>query len=119
MLTLVWLVLGALVAVLWWLLPEAAIVVPLVVLALTLVAIILPREVTSIGAKIGIGFGAIFVVAFGRILFPDALAASGETYLVFGAGLLIMVAGLVGAWRNRRRRRRQRALRAAADLIEG
>jgi hypothetical protein len=120
MATLLWLVLGALAAVLAWLLPEAFILVPLVVLAVAIVAILLPREATAAGAKVAIGFGALYAVGFGRLLVSDPLAGSGATYAWFGGGMLIMVAGLVGVWRNRRRRqRRQAALKAAADLLAG
>ena len=117
MATLLWIGLGVLLALLSWLVPAGLIAVALVVAALTLIAILLPRDLTAIGARIGIGFGAFFAVIFGRLLVPDPLAASGATYLVAGAGMLILVAGLVGVWRNRRYQRRQRALKAAADLL--
>jgi hypothetical protein len=117
MATLLWLAIGVLFALLSWLVPELAIVTPLILMGLAIVAILLPREVTGAGAKIAIGFGLFYAAIFGRFLVPDPLEASGATYLLFGGGALIAALGIAGAWRNRRRRRRQRALRAAADLL--
>ncbi len=112
---LLWLAIGAGLGVLSWLLPELTIVVPLIVTALTLVGILLPRDLTSAGAKLGIGFGAVYVVAAAPTVIRDPLAATGAAYLVFGAGLVILILGLAGVWRSRRRR--QRAVQAAADLL--
>jgi hypothetical protein len=113
--TLLWLAIGVLLGILAWLLPSGIVIVPLVVAAFTLVAVLLPRDVTSVAAKVGIGFGATFLVIVAPNVFRDPLAANGATYLLFGSGLLIMLAGLAGVWRTRRRR--QRALQAAADLL--
>jgi len=115
MATLLWLALGVLLALLSWLLPPVMVVGLLVAVALTLVAILLPRKVTSVGAKIGIGFGATFVVISAPNVFRDPLGATGATYLLFGGSLLIMVGGLVG-W-LRYRRWRQRELEVAADQL--
>lgn len=113
--TLLWLAIGVLLAILAWLVPSGIVIVPLVVAAFTLVAVLLPRDVTSVAAKVGIGFGATFLVIVAPNVFRDPLATTGATYLLFGGGLLIMLAGLAGVWRNRRRR--QRALQAAADQL--
>jgi hypothetical protein len=108
MATLLWLALGILAALLWWMLPILAIIGPLVVFAVAIVAILLPREITSIGAKVAIGFGATFVVAFAPIVLPDPLNSSGPTYLLFGGGLLLVILGVSGVVRNRLRRQRLR-----------
>ena len=102
------LAIGVLGALLWWVLPILAIIGPLIVLALAIVAILVPRDVTSVGAKVAIGFGATLVVAFAPIVLPDPLGASGATYLVFGGGLLLVVVGVAGVVRNRLRRQRLR-----------
>ena len=115
MATLLWLAVGVLLALLSWLLPAVTVVGLLVVVGLMLVAVLLPRKVTSIGAKVAIGFGATFLVIGAPNVFRDPLGATGATYLLFGGGLLIMVGGLVGAWRYRRWR--QRALEVAADQL--
>jgi hypothetical protein len=115
MATLLWLAIGVLLALLSWLLPPVTVVGLLVAVALTLVAILLPRKVTSVGAKVGIGFGASFAVISAPNVFRDPLGATGATYLLFGGGLLIMVWGLAGLWRYRRWR--QRALEVAADQL--
>jgi hypothetical protein len=115
MTTLLWLATGVLLALLSWLLPPVTVVGLLVAVTLTLVAILLPRKVTSVGAKVGIGFGATFVVISAPNVFRDPLGATGATYLLFGGGLLIMVGGLAG-W-MRYRRRRQRELEVAADQL--
>jgi hypothetical protein len=115
MATLLWLATGVLLALLSWLLPPVTVVGLLVAVTLTLVAILLPRKVTSVGAKVGIGFGATFVVISAPNVFRDPLGATGATYLLFGGGLLIMVGGLAG-W-MRYRRRRQRELEVAADQL--
>jgi len=115
MTTLLWLAIGVLLALLSWLLPPLTVVGLLVAVALTLVAVLLPRKVTSVGAKVGIGFGAIFVVISAPNVFRDPLSATGATYLLFGGGLLIMVGGLAGWWRYRRWRRRE--LEVAADQL--
>lgn len=108
MATLLWLAIGVLGALLWWMLPILAIVGPLVVIGLAIVAILIPREITSIGAKFAIGFGATFVVVFAPNVLPDPLGASGATYLLFGGGLLLVILGVAGVLRNRRRRQRLR-----------
>jgi len=115
MATLLWLAIGVLLALLSWLLPAVTLVGLLVVLALMLVAVLLPRKVTSVGAKIAIGFGATFLVISAPNVFRDPLGATGATYLLFGGGLLIMVGGLVGLWRYHRWR--QRTLEAAAGQL--
>ena len=115
MTTLLWLALGVLLALLSWLLPPVTVVGLLVAVLLTLVALLLPRKVTSVGAKVGIGFGATFVVISAPNVFRDPLGATGATYLLFGGGLLIMVGGLAG-W-LRYRRWRQRELEVAADQL--
>jgi hypothetical protein len=108
MATLLWLAIGVLGALLWWMLPILAIIGPLIMLALAIVAILVPREVTSAGAKVAIGFGGTFLVAFGRLVLPDPWTASGPTYLLFGGGLLLVILGLAGVIRTRLRRRRLR-----------
>ncbi|HUG94723.1 MAG TPA: hypothetical protein VMK30_01120 [Pleomorphomonadaceae bacterium] len=112
---LLWLAIGAGLGVLSWLLPELTIVVPLIVTALTLVGILLPRDLTSAGAKLGIGFGAVYLVAATPTVIRDPLAATGAAYLVFGAGLVILILGLAGVWRNRRRRARDQARAAESE----
>lgn len=113
--TLLWLAVGVLMALLTWLLPAVTLVGILVVVALLAVALLLPRKVTSIGAKVAIGFGAAFVLIFAPNVLRDPLGATGATYLLFGGGLLITVGGLVGLWRYRRWRRR--TLEAAAGHL--
>lgn len=115
MATLLWLAVGVLLALVSWLLPAVTLVGILVVVALLLVALLLPRKVTSIGAKVAIGFGATFVVIFAPNVLRDPLGATAATYLLFGGGLLIMVGGLVGMWRYRRWR--QRTLEAATGQL--
>jgi len=115
MTTLLWLAIGVVLALLSWLLPPVTVVGLLVAVVLTLVALLLPRKVTSVGAKVGIGFGATFVVISAPNVFRDPLGATGATYLLFGGGLLIMVGGLAGWWRYRRWRRRE--LEVAADQL--
>jgi hypothetical protein len=119
MATLLWLAIGVLLALLAWVVPDLAIVLPLIVLGVAILAILVPREVTAAGAKVAIGFGAFYTITFGRLLIPNLLEASGATYLVAGGGLLILLAGLAGAWRARRRRRRQAQIKAATDLLAG
>ena len=115
MTTLLWLAIGVVLALLSWLLPPVTVVGLLVAVVLTLVALLLPRKVTSVGAKVGIGFGATFVVISAPNVFRDPLGATGATYLLFGGGLLIMVGGLAGWWRYRRWRRGE--LEVAADQL--
>ena len=115
MASLLWLAVGVLLALLSWLLPAVTLVGLLVVVALMLVAVLLPRKLTSIGAKVAIGFGATFLVISAQNVFRDPLGATGATYLLFGGGLLIMVGGLAGVVRYRRWRRR--ALEVAADQL--
>jgi hypothetical protein len=115
MTTLLWLAIGVLLALMSWLLPPLMVAGLLVAVALTLLAILLPRKVSSLGAKVGIGFGATFVVISAPNVFRDPLGATGATYLLLGGGLLIMVGGLAGWWRYRRWR--QRELEGAADLL--
>jgi len=115
MTTLLWLAIGVVLALLSWLLPPVTVVGLLVAVVLILVALLLPRKVTSVGAKVGIGFGATFVVISAPNVFRDPLGATGATYLLFGGGLLIMVGGLAGWWRYRRWRRRE--LEVAADQL--
>ena len=115
MATLLWLAIGVLLALLAWLLPTSTLAITVVVAALTLIGLVLPREVTSAGAKTGIGFGATYVLIFAPTVLRDPLGASGGTYLFVGGGGLIVMAGLAALWRKRRRR--QRALKAAADLL--
>ena len=115
MTTLLWLAIGVVLALLSWLLPPVTVVGLLVAVLLTLVALLLPRKVTSVGAKVGIGFGATFLVISAPNVFRDPLGATGATYLLFGGGLLIMVGGLAGWWRYRRWRRRE--LEVAADQL--
>jgi hypothetical protein len=117
MATLLWLAIGVLLALLAWVLPALVVILPLVVLALTLLAILLPRDLTAIGAKVGIGFGAFYAVIFGRLLFPDPLEASGETYLVVIGGVAILVAGVVAVVRNRRRQKRLARIKAAEAVL--
>ena len=109
---LLWLAIGAGLGVLSWLVPELTIVVPLIVTALTLVAVLMPRDLTSAGAKLGIGFGTVYLVAAATTVIPNPLAATGAAYLVFGTGLVILILGLAGVWRNRRRRARDQAREA-------
>ena len=106
--SLLWLAVGVLVALLAYLLPAIALVAPLVVAALTLIAVLLPRDVTAAGAKVGIGFGSVYLVLFGPSVVRDPLGATGAAYLLFGAGLVIVVLGLVAVIRNRSRRKRAR-----------
>lgn len=105
MATLLWIVIGVLLAVVWWIVPALAIVVPLILLAVVLVAILVPRSTTAAGAKVAIGFGGFLVVVFSPNVIRDPLGASGATYLLFGGGLLIAVLGLVGVARARVRQR--------------
>jgi len=113
--TLLWLAIGFLLALLAWVVSALTVVAILVVVALLLVALLVPRKVTSAGAKVAIGFGALFVVAFAPNVLRDPLGATGATYLLFGGGLLITVGGLAGVVRYRRWR--QRALEVAADQL--
>jgi hypothetical protein len=115
MATLLWLAVGVLLALVSWLLPAVTLVGVLVVVALLLVALLLPRKVTSIGAKVAIGFGATFLVIFAPNVLRDPLGATAATYLLFGGGLLVMVGGLAGMWRYRRWRLRTQA--AATDHL--
>ncbi len=112
MATLLWLAVGVLVALLTWVLaaslPVLAVVGPLVVLALVIVGFLVPRDVTAAGAKVGIGFGATYLVLFGPNVLRDPLSATGAAYLLFGGGLLIGTLGLAAVVRNRLRRRRER-----------
>ncbi|HEY7738858.1 MAG TPA: hypothetical protein VIC63_07535 [Candidatus Limnocylindria bacterium] len=117
MATLLWLAVGVLLALVTWLIPDIAILIPLIILAVAIVAILLPRDVTAAGAKVAIGFGAFYVIGYGRFMVPDPLEASGEAYLLSGTGIVILLAGLAGAWRAWRRRRRQARIRAATDLL--
>ncbi|MGH2462527.1 MAG: hypothetical protein ACRDFZ_02730 [Candidatus Limnocylindria bacterium] len=112
--TLLWLAVGVLVALLSWLLPAVTLAGILIVLAALPVALLLPRKVTSVGAKVAIGFGATFVVIVAPNVLRDPLDATGATYLLFGGGLLIMVGGLVGMRYRRWRQQMQEA--AAAQL---
>ncbi|HJT63926.1 MAG TPA: hypothetical protein VJ839_04065 [Candidatus Limnocylindria bacterium] len=107
MATLLWLAVGVLVALLTWVLPAVAIVGPLVVLALVIVGFLVPRDITAAGAKLGVGFGATYLVLFGPNVLRDPLSATGEAYLLFGGGLVILVLGLAAVVRNRLRRRRE------------
>jgi hypothetical protein len=106
MTTLLWLAVGVLLALVAWVVSALTLVTILVVVALLLVALLVPRKVTSAGAKVAIGFGATFVVIFAPNVLRDPLGATGATYLLFGGGLLIMVGGLAGMWRYRRWRLR-------------
>ncbi len=115
MTTLLWLAIGVLLALLAWVVPALTLVAILVVIALLLVALLVPRKVTSVGAKVAIGFGATFVVIFVPNLLRDPLGATGATYLLVGGGLLIMAGGLVGMWRYRQWRKR--TLEAAAGQL--
>jgi hypothetical protein len=107
MATLLWLAVGVLVALLTWVLPAVALVVPLVVLALVIVGFLVPRDITAAGAKLGVGFGATYLVLFGPNVLRDPLSATGSAYLLFGGGLVILVLGLAAVVRNRLRRRRE------------
>lgn len=115
MASLLWLAIGAGLGLLSWLLPALTVVGPLVAAALTLVAVLLPRDLTSAGAKLGIGFGAVYLAVAADTVIRDPLAATGAAYLVFGSGLAILILGLVGVWRNRRRRARDQARAAASE----
>jgi len=115
MATLLWLAIGVLLALLSRLLPPVTLIGLLVVVAMTLVAVLLPRKVTSVGAKVAVGFGATFLVISAPNVLRDPLSATGATYLLFSGGLLIMVGGLAGVVRYRRWR--QRALEVAADQL--
>jgi hypothetical protein len=106
MATLLWLAIGVLGALLSWLVPVLAVIGPLVMLALALIAVLVPREATSALAKMAIGFGGTFLVLFGPNVLNDPLAASGATYLLFGGGLVLVILGVVGVVRNRLRRER-------------
>lgn len=106
--TLLWLAVGTLVALLTWVVSAMAIVVPLVILALVILGFLVPREVTAAGAKVGVGFGATYLVLFGPNLLRDPMSATGAAYLLFGGGLVILVLGLAAVVRNRLRRRRER-----------
>ena len=108
MATLLWLAVGVLLALLTWVLPAVAIVGPLVVLAVVIVGFLVPRDVTEAGAKLGVGFGATYLVLFGPNVLRDPLSATGAAYLLFGGGLVILVLGLAAVVRNRLRRRRER-----------
>ena len=119
MATLLWLAIGVLLAIVAWVVPELAIIIPLVVLAIAIIAILVPRDVTAAGAKVAVAYGAFYAIAFGRLMLPDPLEASGATYLFAGGGLLILLAGLAGTWRAWRRRRRQARIKAASDLLAG
>lgn len=113
---LLWLAVGVLLALVAWLLAQT-IVFALAMLALTLLAILVPREVTAAGAKVAIGFGAFYALVFGRLMIPNPLEASGPTYLVVLGGLLIVVAGVAGVMRNRRRRKRLARIKAAEVVL--
>ena len=117
MATLLWLTIGVLLALLAWLLPDVAIVLPAIVFALTLVGFLLPREVTSVGARIGIGFGAFWVVIFSPNVIRDPLGATGATYLLFGGGVGLSLLGLAAVIRNRARRKRLARLKAAEAVL--
>ena len=106
--TLLWLAIGVLLALLSYLLSALALVAPLVVVGLTLVAALLPRDITAVGGKVGIGFGAVYLVLFGPAVIRDPLGATGAAYLLFGTGLITVLLGLLAVVRNRRRRKRVR-----------
>lgn len=115
MATLLWLAIGVLAGLLSWVVPVMAIVGPLIVLALVIVGFLVPRDVTANGAKLGVGFGATYLVLFGPNVVRDPLSATGEAYLQFGGGLIILVLGLAAVVRNRLRRRREQEA-AIAEL---
>jgi Na+/proline symporter len=117
MATLLWLAVGVLLALVAWLLPAGLTLVSLIMLVLTLIANLLPRDVTAAGAKAGIGYGAFYAVLFGRLLFPDPLQASGETYLVVIGGVLILMLGVMAVVRNRRHQKRQARIKAAEAVL--
>jgi Na+/proline symporter len=117
MATLLWLAVGLLLALVAWLLPAGLTLVSLIMLALTVIANLLPRDITAAGAKAGIGYGAFYAVLFGRLLFPDPLQANGETYLVVFGGVLILVLGVVAVVRNRRHQKRQARIKAAEAVL--
>jgi hypothetical protein len=106
--SLLWLAVGVLIALLTYVLSAIALVTLLVVAALTLIAVLLPRDVTAAGAKIGIGFGLVYLVALAPAVVRDPLDATGAAYLLFGSGLVIVLLGLAGVIRNRTRRKRAR-----------
>ncbi len=115
--TLLWLAVGVLVALLAYVVPALALVAPLVVIAMTLVAVLLPRDVTAAGGKAGIGFGAVYLVLFGPAIVRDPLGATGAAYLLFGTGLVTFFLGLAAVVRNRRRRKRQARIKAAEAVL--
>ena len=115
MATVLWLTLGVLLGLLAWIVPALTVLVPLVVLAFVLVGVLVPREVTSVGAKIGIGFGGLWVAVFSPNVLRDPLGATGETYLLFGGGLVVLLLGVVGLVRNALRRQRVSAQTTEAD----
>jgi hypothetical protein len=106
--TLLWLAVGVLVGLLTYVLPALALVGPLIIAAVVIVGVLLPRDLTAVGAKIGIGFGATYLVLFGPNVLRDPLSATGEAYLLFGGGLVILALGLTAVVRNRLRRQRER-----------
>lgn len=115
MATLLWLAIGILLALLSFELPGVTLIGILVVVALLLVALMVPRKATSVGAKVAIGFGGLFVVIFVPNVLRDPLGATAATYLLFGGGLLIMLGGLAALWRYRRWRKR--TVEAAAGQL--
>jgi hypothetical protein len=106
MATLLWLAVGVLAALVSYALPEAALGAPLVVLSLAILGVLLPRDLTAAGARVGIGFGAAYLVLFGPNVLRDPLSATGAGYLLAGGGLVILLLGVAGVVRNRLRRRR-------------
>ncbi|HEY7451829.1 MAG TPA: hypothetical protein VIA02_04825 [Candidatus Limnocylindria bacterium] len=117
MAALLWLAIGVLVALLTYVLPILAVIGPLVVLALAIVSVLVPRQPTSALAKVAIGFGATYLVLFGPNVLRDPLSAPGAAFLLFGGGLLITLLGVAGAIRARLRRRRVEEAEAAAARI--
>ena len=115
MATLLWLTLGVLLGLLAWMVSALTVLVPLAVSVVVLVAVLVPREMTSVGAKIAIGFGGCWAAIFSPNVLSDPLGATGETYLLFGGGLTLLLLGVVGVVRNVLRRQRLTARTAEAD----
>lgn len=114
MVSLLWLAIGVLLGLLAKVIPDLWPLAP-VVAGLALVAFLLPTDLTSAGAKLGIGLGAVYLVVVTPTIARDPLVATGGIYLLFGTGLVTLILGLAGVWRNRRRRAQAHARAAQSE----